>query len=271
MVLGEARKFGQRLGPESWAAFNWLLFLTGGESNRRAERQRVGERETERGAARRREEGRGGGRRWGQAGGGEGGARNEKLGVGGKQHSEAQVAELGEAPTARSPRGRRVREPGSARPRLLWAPASQRPPGGAGTAAGRGAAALQRLRAQERRRRDQTAGAERGERRRRAAPAPQPGLRQEARIFFKRLKLSFFPRVLGLSSGWNCSPDSRGALGRDSSPGFLRGSANFADPGTRGSRPLGGAQPALLPCSGGPESGLFASEDASPAPLDRAD
>ena len=63
---GGGEEIGQRLGPASWAAFNWLLFLTGGESNRRAsDKGWESERPNEepRGGGRRR---RGGRRRWGQ-------------------------------------------------------------------------------------------------------------------------------------------------------------------------------------------------------------
>nr|CAI9704661.1 unnamed protein product [Rangifer tarandus platyrhynchus] len=82
------------------------------------------------------------------------------------------------------------------------------------------------------RRRERSAASGGGERLQRRSP----GLGESANIFQTTQTFLLSPRS-GASLGWNCSPDSRGALGRDSSPGFLRGSANFAEPGTRGSRP----------------------------------
>lgn len=106
MVLGEYEEIGTEAGPGELVVLILALFNWRNQTGERA--TKVGERETERGAARRREEGRGRREEVGQAGGGEGGARNEKLGVGGKQHSEAQVAELGESSHGPEPRGRRA-------------------------------------------------------------------------------------------------------------------------------------------------------------------
>ncbi|XDB63626.1 hypothetical protein AB1E18_016953 [Capra hircus] len=139
-------------------------------------------------------------------------------GWGGKQHSEAQVAELAESSHGPEPRGRRTREPGSARPRLLWAPAGRGRRAGAGTTnLGRGAAPLSReLRARERHRRDQTAGAERGERRRRAAPAPQPRPRREREYFSNDSNFPSFPAAgdSGLTRAEPGPPRPRSTEGR---------------------------------------------------------
>lgn len=101
----------------------------------------------------------------------------------GRKSSTAKPKLLGErsAPAARSRAAAAPRSP--ARPRPLWAPAGQGRRAGAGTTnLGRGVAPLSReLGARERYGRGQTAGEERGERRRRAAPAPQlrPGRERE--------------------------------------------------------------------------------------------
>lgn len=237
--------------------FNWRGI------KQESERQRVGERETERGDARRREER---GRRVGRGGGR---ARNEKLGGGGKQHSGAQVAERAECSRGPEPSGRRAREPGPAPPAL--GPRWRRPPGGGGDdqLGARRSPVFPRApspgeprAASRRRERSATSGG--GER----LPRRSPGLGESANIFQTTQTFLLSPRS-GVSLEWNCSPESRGAPGRDRSPRFLGGWANFADSGPVALAPR--RSPALLPCSGGPKPGLFASERTpNPAPLGQA-
>lgn len=130
--------------------------------------------------------------------GGVGGERGMKSSEEGESSTaEPKLPSERSAPAARS---LAAAAPGSpARPRLLWAPAGGGRRAGAGTInLGRGAARFSR----ERRTReslgprpDGGSGARRAEEAsgsRAAAPASA-----RARIFFKRLKLSFFPRVLG--------------------------------------------------------------------------
>lgn len=166
--------------------FNWRGI------KQESERQRVGERETERGDAGRREE-REGGRERGRRG--ERGMKSSE----GRKSSTAKPKLPSErsAPAARSRAAAAPRSP--AWPRPIKAPAGRGCRAGAGTTnLGRGAAPLSRERgAGERHGRGQTAGAERGERRRPAAPAPQPRPRRGREYFFKRLKLSFLPCFLG--------------------------------------------------------------------------
>lgn len=103
------------------------------------------------------------------------------------------------APAAPSPA---AAAPGSlARPRPLGAPAGRGRRAGAGTTnLGRGAAPLSgEHRAGERHGRGQTAGAKRGERRRREAPALQPRPRREREYFSNDSNFPPFPAFWGLS------------------------------------------------------------------------
>lgn len=197
-----------------------LFFFNWRGIKQESERQRVGERETDRGDGRRERGRRESGRR---GGGGEvEEARNEKLGGTRKQHSEAQVAERAER--SRGPGAGVAAVPGSpARPRPLGPPRAQAAGRGAGTPnLGRGAAPLSRDRgARECHGGGQTAGEERGERRRPAAP--EPGASARARIISQGLKLSSFPCWLRSLLLWNRSPDSRGGAGtRSPSPRIPR-------------------------------------------------
>lgn len=99
------------------------------------------------------------------------------------------------------------------------------------------------------------------------SPRCSPGLGESANIFQTSQTFLLSP-LSGVSLGWNCSPDSRGAPGRDSSPGFLGGSANFAGPGPRGSYPSAEPSPRCSPAREGRDRGSFASgRTPSPAPL----
>lgn len=181
-------------GRANWAAFNWLLFLTGEESNRRA---------SDKGweSKRPNEETRGGGRREGEAKeGGTRGERGMKSSEEGKSSTvKPKLPRKRSAPAARSPA---AAAPGSpARPRPLRAPAGQGRRAGAGTTnLGRGAARLSgECRGREPHSRGQTAGAKRGERRRRATPALQPRPRREREYFSNDSNFPPCPAFWGLS------------------------------------------------------------------------
>lgn len=236
MDRGWARRAGQ--APELP-----LLFFNWRELNRESERQKGEMRDR----TRSREEEGGGGER-------EVCARREVRGRGmkssgwGERHSEAQVAELGGEPHGPSPA---AAAPGSpARP----GPARLGPP--AGEAAGRGRGPPTWGAAQPRspeslepgsaaaatetsgERSAASGGGERLQRR-------SPGLGESANIFQTDSNFPSSPAFWGLLDGI-VLPISRGA-GARFLPGFLRGSANFADPGTRGLRPSAEPSPRFSP------------------------
>lgn len=228
-----------------------------------SERQRVGERKTERGDARREEKGREGERE-------AGGARNEKLRGGKKQHSKAQVAERAHHSRGPEPSGCCAREPGPAPP--SWGPRGPRPLGGGGEdqLGSRRSPALPRAPSQgaPQPRPDGGSGArlaEAASKRRRCSP----GLGESANIF---QTTQTFPlsQLSGVSLGWNCSVDSRGAPG--AIPPRCSSVARLTSR-TRGPVALAprSSQPALLPGSGKPRLGSVASGRAPiRAPLDPA-
>uniref|UniRef100_A0A8C0N3P8 MAM domain containing glycosylphosphatidylinositol anchor 1 n=1 Tax=Canis lupus familiaris TaxID=9615 RepID=A0A8C0N3P8_CANLF len=231
---GGGEEIGQRLGRASWAAFNWLLFLTGGESNRRAsdkgwESERPNE-ET-RGGGRREE---GGGRRG--AGGGRRGERGMKSSEGGSSTAKPKLPSEPSAPAAPAQRPPRPgARPGPAR----WGPPQAeaagrgrgRPTWGAAQPGSPESSEPGSAAAAARRREPSSAGGG-GERR----PRRSPGLAESANIFQTTQTFLVSPPS-GVSVGWNCSPDSRGAAGARFLPGAPRWLGQLRGPGTRGSRP----------------------------------
>lgn len=98
-------------------------------------------------------------------------------------------------------------------------------------------------------------------------PRCSPGLGESANISQTSQTFLLSP-LFGVSFGWNCFPDSRGALGRNCSPGFLCGWGNLADPGPLGSHPSAKPSPRCSPAQQGRDPGSFASRRApSTAPL----
>uniref|UniRef100_A0A8C0TDG7 MAM domain-containing glycosylphosphatidylinositol anchor protein 1 n=1 Tax=Canis lupus familiaris TaxID=9615 RepID=A0A8C0TDG7_CANLF len=233
---GGGEEIGQRLGRASWAAFNWLLFLTGGESNRRAsdkgwESERPNE-ET-RGGGRREA---GGGRRGRGAGGGRRGERGMKSSEGGSSTAKPKLPSEPSAPAAPAQRPPRPgARPGPAR----WGPPQAeaagrgrgRPTWGAAQPGSPESSEPGSAAAAARRREPSSAGGG-GERR----PRRSPGLAESANIFQTTQTFLVSPPS-GVSVGWNCSPDSRGAAGARFLPGAPRWLGQLRGPGTRGSRP----------------------------------
>lgn len=229
------------------------FFLTGGESNRRASDKGW---ESERPNAETRGGRREGGRR------GERGMKSAEGGGKAAQRSPScgAIGALPRAGAQQTPR------PGSRPGPARWGP---QPAEAAGRGRGRSTWGATQPGAREStapgsatsaaRRREPSAAS--GSRQRR--PRCSPGLGDSANIIQTSQTFLLSP-LFGVSFGWNCSSDSRGALGRNSSPGFLGGWANFAGPWPRGSHPSAELSPRCSPA----QEGCFASGRApSPSPL----
>lgn len=246
------------------APFFFFFFLTGGESNRRASDKGW---ESERPNA----ETRGGGRSKGGRERGRRGERGMKSSEGGKkQHSEAQVAERAEHSRGPEPSGCCAREPGPAPP--SWGPRGPRPPGGGGEDQLGSRRSPVRPRAQSRGAPQPRADGGSGARLAEAAGKGRrcsPGLGGSANIF-QTTQTFLLSQLSGVSLGWNCSSDSRGAPGAipPQCSSVARLTSRTRGPVALAPRP---SQPALLPGSGKPRLGSFASGRAPIwAPLDRA-